>query len=140
MKYRAYPIFSVLFVCFACFALRADAQDKKPAPKGPTLKHAVICEGLRDGIPKNSAIVFSIDIGKIFCYTDFEPVPEKTVIYHEWIHINMPDTRIKLALNPPRWSTFSNIQLRESDKGPWRVEISDAEGNIFGIQRFSITD
>ena len=31
-------------------------------------------------------------------------------------------------------------QLREADRGTWRVEITDKEGNIFKILRFSITD
>ncbi|MBW1746394.1 MAG: DUF2914 domain-containing protein, partial [Deltaproteobacteria bacterium] len=35
---------------------------------------------------------------------------------------------------------FSSIQFREADKGLWRVEITDPEGNIFHVLRFSITD
>jgi len=38
------------------------------------------------------------------------------------------------------WSTYSQIQLRETDKGPWRVEISDQNGKVFDVLRFSITD
>jgi hypothetical protein len=30
--------------------------------------------------------------------------------------------------------------LRETDKGPWRVEISDQNGRVFSTLRFSITD
>ncbi|NNG08274.1 MAG: DUF2914 domain-containing protein, partial [Desulfobacteraceae bacterium] len=36
--------------------------------------------------------------------------------------------------------TFSRIGLRNGEKGPWRVEITDEDGNIFGILRFSVTD
>jgi hypothetical protein len=32
------------------------------------------------------------------------------------------------------------MHLRKNDKGPWRVEITDEQGNIFQILRFSITD
>jgi hypothetical protein len=49
-------------------------------------------------------------------------------------------TKKKLVLKPPRWSTFSSIQLREADKGPWRVEITDDDENILRILRFSIVD
>jgi hypothetical protein len=48
--------------------------------------------------------------------------------------------KIKLTLNPPRWATRSSIQLRETDKGPWRVEIVDAEDKVLYTLRFSITD
>jgi hypothetical protein len=32
------------------------------------------------------------------------------------------------------------VELRDADKGPWRVEISDEKGIIFHMLRFSITD
>jgi hypothetical protein len=49
-------------------------------------------------------------------------------------------TQVRLRLHPPNWATFSTIQLREADKGPWRVEVTDQDGRIFTILRFSITD
>jgi hypothetical protein len=47
---------------------------------------------------------------------------------------------VKLSLKTPRWSTFSRMRLRNGEKGPWRVEITDEEGNILGVLRFSVTD
>ncbi len=106
-----------------------------------TLAHAVVCEDVKELVPFNPAIVFSIATGKISCFTSFDPVPEKTVVYHNWYTADKLSTKIKLTLNSPRWSTYSSIQLRETDKGPWRVEITDQDGkNIFQIMRFSITD
>jgi hypothetical protein len=61
-------------------------------------------------------------------------------IYQKWYHSDKLITTQKLRLKPPRWSTFSSIQLRVADKGPWRVEIADHEGNILNVLRFSITD
>ena len=99
-----------------------------------------MCEEIKEFAPYNSAVVFSIKIGKVSCFTAFDPVPEKTVIYHKWYHQDKPSTNKNLTLNPPRWSTYSSILLRETDKGPWRVEISDQNGNLFRILKFSITD
>jgi hypothetical protein len=48
--------------------------------------------------------------------------------------------RKRLILKPPRWASVSSIKLREADKGPWRVEIRDAEGRLLATLRFSITD
>ena len=111
-----------------------------PADKKLTLVEATMCEGIKEYIPQNQAIAFSMTIGKVSCFTSFDPVPEKTFIYHNWFHRDEFSTRIKLSLQPPCWSTFSSIQLREADKGPWRVEVSDQEGNVFHILRFSVTD
>jgi hypothetical protein len=105
-----------------------------------TLVHAAMCECIKDYSPINTAIVFSIEIGKISCFTSFDPVPEEMSIYQNWFHKDKLSTKKKLILKPPRWSTFSSIQLREADKGPWRVEITDNEENILRILRFSIVD
>lgn len=109
-------------------------------PKKLTLTQAVMCESIKELVPQNPAIVFSISTGKVFCFTSFNPVPERTYIYHSWYRMDKLSTKIKLTLNIPAWSTYSSIQLREADIGPWRVEISDDKGNIFEVLRFSITE
>jgi hypothetical protein len=105
-----------------------------------TLVQYLMCESIEELEPKNPAIVFSINVERVICYSVFDPVPQKTAIYHNWYRRDVLNTRIKLSLQPPRWRTYSNIQLRETDKGPWRVEITDADGRVLGILRFSITD
>ena len=101
-----------------------------------------MCEGVQNYAPVNPSIVFSIDSGsgKISCFTAFDPVPENMFIYHTWYHQDRMVTQKKLSLKSPKWDTFSSIELREMDKGPWFVEISDLQGNIFKTLRFSITD
>jgi hypothetical protein len=108
--------------------------------KAPKLIQALVCENVVEGIPQEPAIVFSISRGKVSCYTFFDPVPANTFVTHNWYYRDEPSARIRLQLRPPRWATFSTIQLRETDKGPWRVEITDAAGLILKELRFSITD
>ena len=136
----------ILLVCIAFFlSARGLAQNSKAILPGRivkklTLEQAAMCEEIKEYTPYNSAVVFSIKIGKVSCFTSFDPVPEKTFIYHKWYHRDKSSTKKKLALKSPRWATYSSILLRETDKGPWRVEISDQKGNIFRTLRFSITD
>jgi hypothetical protein len=99
-----------------------------------------MCEEVKDLAPKNQAIVFSLTLGKVSCFNSFDPVPEESFVYHSWFFRDKLSTRIKLSLKPPRWSTFSSIQLREADQGPWRVEIADRDGHLLHVLRFSITD
>lgn len=106
----------------------------------PTLTQAVVCEDMRDGGPLNQGIVFPVSVGKVVCYTAFDSVPRKTVIFHNWYRKDELNTKIRLVLQPPRWASYSTIQLREIDKGPWRIEITDQEGQVLSILRFSITD
>ena len=140
--------FVYLFVvlCMGVF-LSAHALAQKNGESSPTvadekltLVQAAMCEGIKDYNPYNGAVVFSRTIGKVSCFTSFDPVPEKMFIYQNWFHRDRLSTKIKLFLQPPRWSTFSSIQLREADKGPWRVEVTDQGGKLLHVLRFSITD
>ena len=104
------------------------------------LTTALMCEDVQDRQPLNEGVVFSIGTGKVFCYTVFNTVPEATYVMHNWYNRDNLSTKIKLQLQPPRWTTYSAIQLRESDKGPWRVEITDSDGRLLQVLRFSVTE
>jgi hypothetical protein len=132
---------SIIFLFLAPWAQAEQETSPSPPPAGKLkLIQAEMCEDLKDRTPQGTAVVFSVSIGKILCFTSFDPVPEKTVIYHSWYFRDKLITKIGLSLQPPKWSTVSSIQLREADKGPWRVEVSDQVGHTFRILRFSVTD
>ena len=106
----------------------------------PEIYQAIMCEDVLANAPRNPTIVFSITRKKAFCFSSFDPVTKKSIIFHNWFHRDVPSAKIRLVLNPPRWSTFSSIQLRKTDIGPWRVEITDEKGGILDVLRFSVTD
>ena len=107
----------------------------------PVLKQAVLCEGIRGSqTPINEAVVFSTDLREVYCFTNFDPVYEETVIIHRYYFKDKFISRQRLKLYPPSWAASSSIKPRETDKGPWRVDITDADGNIIHSIRFSITD
>jgi hypothetical protein len=125
--------------------LSASSQEgSRPAPaegqEKPALVRAITCEAVKDYTPWNPGVVFPTSIGKVLCFTSFDSVTQKTVIYHNWFHRDVLSNKQRLTLQTPRWSCFSSIQLRESDKGPWRVEITDGAGRVLRVLRFSITD
>ena len=139
-----FVLFSVVML-FGALPLSAqspsDTGGDAEATNGTlALAKAVMCEDIQDQLPQNPTTVFSIERRKAICFTDFDPVPQKTVIYHHWFHRDRSSAKIKLSLKPPRWSTYSSIQCREEDIGPWKVEITDAEGRILQVLRFSITE
>jgi len=124
---------------------RAEETDRVNAlplekPASLTLVRALMCEGMSEFEPQNETIVFSATLGDAVCFTAFDPVPEKTDIYHNWFKRDEPDAKFKLTLKPPKWSTFSRIRLRKSDTGPWRVDITDPNGKVYQTLRFSVTE
>ena len=136
MKYRIVPLLLLALGLFLLFPFTAGTQSGNQI----VLVEAVLCEDIIETVPQNRTTVFSIERRTAVCYTAFDPVPQKAVIYHHWFHRDTPSARIKLTLKPPRWSTYSSIQLRAEDIGPWRVEITDSQGNIFHVLRFSVTE
>jgi hypothetical protein len=145
LEHKLSILFLGLFLIILFHHSRAIPQTDEnarahPTPEKPALVQAEMCQEIEGYSPLNPAIVFSIEIGKVSCFTSFDPVSEEMYIYQKWYHKDKLSTQKKLLLKPPRWSTFSSIQLREADKGPWRVEITDHEGGIIRVLRFSITD
>ena len=126
---------------FAQGAMPQQAESTAPADaKRLALSFAVMCETIADFSPLHPAVVFSIAMGKVSCFTSFDPVPGNTYVEHRWFFRDALSAKKKLYLKSPRWSTYSSIQLREADKGPWRVEIVDENNRTLGILRFSVTD
>ena len=122
-------------------SVQTSQPDQSDEPQGELrLTQAFMCERVVDSTPLNQAVVFPVSAGQVCCFTSFDPVPQPTLIYHRWYHKDEISTQIRLRLYPPLWSTYSQIQLRETDKGPWRVEITDQNGKLFDVLRFSITD
>jgi len=130
-----FPVLCGLFVSPVFSQQPAVSDQRKLA-----LYQSAMCEGIEEYAPLNEAIVFSISLGKVYCFTFFEPVPQKTWIFHNYYFQDRLVAKAKLVIKPPSWKTYSSIQLREPDKGPWRVEVTDSGGRTFKVLRFSITD
>ena len=148
--FKLFKILPILLLFYSSFPLQAMSQEKSISSHALkvsnkilgklTLRKATMCESISDFSPENEAIVFSVSLERLFCFTNFNPVPKKTSIYHTWFYMDEVISRHKLSLNPPEWSTYSSMQLRDYDKGPWRVEIMDENNKTLRVLRFSITD
>ncbi|MFO7600441.1 MAG: DUF2914 domain-containing protein [Candidatus Desulfacyla sp.] len=142
-KCLGFLIAAILLMLFLGARAHGDGTAGNLPPEKPaslTLVRAIMCEGMREFEPENETIIFSATLGQAACFTAFDPVPEKAEIYHNWFRRDQPDAKFKLTLKPPKWASFSKIRLRNSDTGPWRVEITDANGKIFQTLRFSVTE
>lgn len=148
-KFFAFLLLVLTVSLCPCFSA-SSAQKGEPVATQPApveqppqklgLRQGAMCEKVENLTPVRQAEVFSVSIGQVYCYTSFDPVPQPTMVYHRWYHRDELSTQTRLRLYPPKWATYSVIQLRETDKGPWRVEISDQNGHVFSVLRFSISD
>lgn len=115
-------------------------NNPKPEDSRLSIGAASVCEAVKNGIPRNEAIVFSITLGRVYCFTDFMVVPQRTFIYHHWFFEDQKRASVKLLVQPPRWSTYSSLQLRATDVGPWRVDVTTEDGRVLRTLRFSILE
>jgi len=130
----------IIFIIPSDIGILPTAFGDETGNEAVNIKQAVICEAIQDLEPVNPAIAFSIKIGKVLCYTEFSEISQETFVFHRWYRRDEMVTEKKLVLKPPQWSTYSSIQLRESDKGPWRVNIVNAHDQTMKILRFSVTE
>ena len=133
---------AIIFV-FSFYAISSGQQSSSTSEKKLrplTIVQSHICEGVVDRAPVNPTIALSVSRNNAFCFTEIDDIDSPTYVYHNWLRRDAHVFEVKLLIKPPRWSTFSTISLRETDKGPWRVEVTDMEGNILKILRFSVVD
>jgi len=140
MKKEFRRIAWLVTVAMVLAPVSASPDQKAPGTAELKLARAVMCETIEGYAPVNPAVVFSIDRGRVSCFTEFNPVPRQTHIHHKWYRRDNLVTVKRLTINPPRWSSFTSVHLRDADKGPWRVEITDENNTPMHILRFSITD
>jgi len=118
----------------------AQSVENSDAAARARLGHATMCERVENLTPTRAGLVFSVSAGQVCCFTSFDPVPQPSLVYHRWFHRDELSTQTKLRIYPPKWATYSVIQLRETDKGPWRGEVTDQNGRVYSVLRFSIVD
>jgi len=76
MRYKFICIFIIILVCRGSslfsetVSKKIEDSSQQPAAEELTLDHAVMCEGIKDYIPLNPAIVFSISTGKVSCFSN----------------------------------------------------------------------
>lgn len=146
MKLRRIKIGMSLLLVMMPFVLgRSATAQNEVASHASSVKpyimvSSVMCEKVSGGKPVNPAVVFSASGKKVYCFSNFSDVRSKEYVFHNWFRRDVSVAKIKLLLQSPKWSTFSSMPMRETEKGPWRVEIAGENGEILGVLRFSIVD
>lgn len=137
-------IAQLFFAGILLLTLTAGASAENTGTKGTfdeaVMVESVMCEAIENFQAVQPAVAFSIALGEVFCFSNFDPVFEKTYIFHKWYKKDKLIFTMQLTLSPPKWSSFSRIQIRDADKGPWRVEVRSLDNTLLKTLRFSMVD
>lgn len=117
---QSYPYRVVIGIAICIGLLLPRTGHSEAQTPDVVLGRAMICESIENYQPVNPAVVFSMARGEVFCFSEFDSVRVKAPIFHKWYKHDKLIFTMRLVLTPPKWSSFSRIQLRDADKGPWR--------------------
>lgn len=130
----------ILFLSILALDQLTNLECNAQLTDGIRLVKAEICEDSKQGecIFPNKILSFSNN--KVFCYTAFDLIAEPTFVYHKWYHRDELIATFTLKLKPGYYASVSSIQVKEKDKGPWKVEVVDSHNKTLIVLRFSIVD
>jgi len=99
-----------------------------------------ICKQVKNNSPLYTGTRFSTEIGRIHCYSSINNNSGKSnTIYHVW-YMNgdlIAKVRIRVAKGDDV-SSFSHRDINSSDKGTWKVEITDSDKKILDTIIFEL--
>ncbi len=133
-------LFIIQVVAFPVVAIEEEKPITTASETRLSVSSSVMCEEIKDGKPVNVSAVFSKKLDRINCYTRFKPLDRDTTFFEDWYRRDKLNTRKTISLKPNSTWTYAGIFVQESDMGPWRVEITNENGDILHVLRFSITD
>ena len=98
----------------------------------------VVTTEVIDREPINDGLVFSASMGPVFYFTEVKGAYTPTHITHTWYYEGQQMAQVPLAIEGPRWRTWSSKQMLKEWNGSWRVEAVDADGNLLSSQTFEV--
>ena len=133
-------------------ATKPDKEKKQTKDVAPIQRnkykdfHSIVvleskmCQKVKNNQPINPGSQFSIDIGKVFCHSLLNNNSGKhRDIYHIW-YLN-GDLKAKVRIRVRSGKEIPAISHREfgnSDKGRWRIEITDGDKKILDTIIFEL--
>lgn len=100
-----------------------------------------ICKGVVNHQPVGAGEVFGSDVDKLFCFTRVVGpyhVEKEQYVVHVWYYQQEERARVTLPVKSSNWGTYSSKIIRSHEKGPWRVDVVDPQGEIIITLAFSI--
>lgn len=114
------------------FTVYGQDESKQPAaPKnspGIEITRLVLATGVDNREPVGVANVFPASTSKVICFLDAKNIAAKTEVVFVWILNGKEILKTNLTLKAgPKWRTRA-VKNLHGQKGDWKVEIRDAEG------------
>ena len=110
----------------------------QPDGKAMFVARDMLTTGVIDREPIDDASNYPPSEGQIYYFTEVKGANNSTYITHIWYYEGQEMAQVPLAVNGPRWRTWSSKQIVDSWRGSWKVEAVDSDGNILSSQNFDV--
>ncbi len=132
--------FSITVICVVLVVsfLQAPVAMGQDAQGSFTIARLVVSEGVIDREPSGVGEVFSLSLGKVYCFLEAKDIDADTDVHFVWYHEGIQRADVPLVVRKgSRWRTFASKKLGNW-KGAWKVELQDAEGTVLKTVDFSV--
>lgn len=138
MKKISYMI-TALAIFFAAGALSLATPSFAEDAATFSIARMVVCSDVVDKEPVlGKDEIFSLDIGKIYCFLEVREISQDTEIKIVWIHEGVTQATIPLHIKKGwRWRTYSSKKLGNLS-GNWMVEVRNAEDKVLDSINFVV--
>jgi hypothetical protein len=124
---------TILILCLAAAA--AWAQDEGPGFKVARL---VLATDIVNREPVGITTAFPEGAEQAYCFLEAQDIQKNTQVAFVWYYKDTETARIELPVRKgSRWRTYSSKKFGVR-RGPWRVDIEDADGNVLQSLTFEV--
>ena len=96
--------------------------------------------GIEDRAVIGVDTAFTVNQGRVYCWTVVSDAGEADTIYHTWFLGEREVQSIALGVRGARWRTHSYKTLGQGMAGTWRVEVTDRSGRMLAEGAITVTD
>ncbi|MFC1838917.1 DUF2914 domain-containing protein [Thermodesulfobacteriota bacterium] len=131
MKTKIIFLTLVMVLGIYCFS---SAQDDS----GLVVDEIQICASVEGRTPQGTALSFSADIERVYCFTKLKNSGESSKVIHAWYYKDKEMARVELSVRAATWRTWSSKRILPSWTGEWRVDVLSPDGNVLSSKSFEI--
>ncbi len=102
------------------------------------IAEAVIATDIIDRVPADAVESYSVAVEQLHCFTRVLGATEETALVHVWFHGDAEVARMTLPVRSSNWRTWSTKTIGAEDRGDWRVEIRNEQGEVLKQLAFSL--
>lgn len=125
---KTYSVAIMVLAILLCWTATGSAIE---------VTEAVICRDVQDREPVGASDSFPADVGKVWCWSKIRD-GEGTVIRHTYYHRDTEMAVVELPIRSALFRTYSSKKVVPGWTGPWRVDITDEQGNLLRSLTFTI--